>query len=228
MISLYFFILYTKSKNIFKLNKCLELKNIELKEIKDKHATTIRYLQKMCDLDCREDVGVILKEIISGNDNVLYNKQINCEKIISNERSLINIIVKNAVNKGIKVNFDNRFNISFIEINEMELYRIVTNIVNNAINVLKDIKDPTINIRIYKINTKAFIEIENNGPTIEEKNIENIFKRGFTTKENQDSSHGYGLSIVKELIENNDGTIEVTSREFKTVFKIVLPTKHDN
>ena len=72
---------------------------------------------------------------------------------------------------------------------------------------------------------QAGIEIENNGPMIEEKDIIKIFEHGFTTKENSDRSHGYGLSIVKELIENNNGTIEVISTEFKTIFKIVLPVK---
>ena len=43
---------------------------------------------------------------------------------------------------------------------------------------------------------------------------------GFTTKENNDMSHGYGLSIVKELVEKNNGKITVKSTEEKTSFKI--------
>ena len=35
------------------------------------------------------------------------------------------------------------------------------------------------------------------------KHLRNIFKEGFTTKDNSDKSHGYGLSIVKELVENS-------------------------
>lgn len=217
--SFYFFILYTKSKKVFQANKRLEAKNLELKNIKDKHAGVIGYLQKIYSLGHKEQVGIILKEIINGNENAV------CEKSINDETSLINIIAKNAINKGIEVNYENGFDISLIEMNELELYRIITNIVNNAVRVLEEIKNPTINIRIYKINMQAGIEIENNGPMIEEKDIIKIFEHGFTTKENSDRSHGYGLSIVKELIENNNGTIEVISTEFKTIFKIVLPVK---
>ncbi|MBS5983675.1 MAG: HAMP domain-containing histidine kinase [Clostridium butyricum] len=217
--SFYFFILYTKSKRVFQANKLLEAKNLELKNIKDKHAGVIAYLQKMYSLGHKEQVGIILKEIINGNEDAV------CEKSINDETSLINIIVKNAINKGIEVNCDNGFDISLIEMNELELYRIITNIVNNAVRVLEHVGNPIINIRIYKINMQAGIEIENNGPMIAEKNIRKIFEHGFTTKENSDSSHGYGLSIVKELIENSNGTIEVISTELKTVFKIVLPVK---
>jgi sensor histidine kinase regulating citrate/malate metabolism len=46
---------------------------------------------------------------------------------------------------------------------------------------------------------------------------------GFTTKENSDKNHGYGLSIVKDLVERNSGKIYVKSTETATEFKIVLP-----
>lgn len=220
--SCYFFILYIKSKRVFQANKSLEIKNLELKNIKDKHAEVIAYLQKIYSLGDKEQVGIILKEIINGNEDII------CGKNTEDETSLINVILKNAINKGITVNCDTGFDISLIEMNELELYRIITNIVNNAVRVLKDIKNPTINIRIYKINMQAGIEIENNGPMIVEKNIRKIVEHGFTTKENSDSSHGYGLSIVKELIENSNGTIEVISTELKTIFKIVLPAKCNN
>lgn len=219
----YYFILYIKSKKVFQVNKFLELKNLELKIIKDKHAEVIAYLQKIYSLNHTEQVGKILKEIINGNDDVIFEE--NIDKDIDNKGSLINIITQNAIDKGIQVNCYNEFDISFIEINELELYRVITNIVNNAIRVLKNIKNPTINIRIYEINMKAYVEIENNGPIIEEKNIKKIFDNGFTTNENSNKSHGYGLGIVKELIENNYGTIEVISTELKTIFKIILPIK---
>lgn len=219
LTSFYFFVLYTKSKKVFQVNKRLETKNLELKNIKDRHAEVIAYLQKIYSLDHKDQVGIILKEIINGNEDVI------CTKSNNNETSLINVILKNAINKGIKVDCDSRFDISLIEMNELELYRIITNIVNNAVRVLEDIKNPMISIRIYKTNMQAGIEIENNGPIIDKKYISKIFNHGFTTKENSDSSHGDGLSIVKELIENNNGTIEVISTEFKTIFKIVLPVK---
>ena len=50
---------------------------------------------------------------------------------------------------------------------------------------------------------------------------------GFTTKNNTDKSHGYGLSIVKELIESYSGKIYVKSTDTATEFKIILPIKNE-
>ncbi|MDU6038384.1 MAG: hypothetical protein E6Y83_08560 [Clostridium butyricum] len=80
--SFYFFILYTRSKKVFQANKRLEAKNLELKNIKDKHAGVIAYLKKMYSLGHKEQVGIILKEIINGNEDAV------CEKSINDETSL--------------------------------------------------------------------------------------------------------------------------------------------
>ena len=55
--------------------------------------------------------------------------------------------------------------------------------------------------------------------------ITQIFKLGFTTKDNDEKSHGYGLSIVKDLVESHNGKIHVKSTDTETEFKIVLPIK---
>ena len=104
---------------------------------------------------------------------------------------------------------------------KMELYRIITNIVNNARRVLRG--SGVINIKTRKKEDNIMITIDNNGPEIDERYIKKIFQAGFTTQDNNDKSHGYGLNIVKELIEKNCGQIDVESSEKITVFKIVLP-----
>jgi len=50
----------------------------------------------------------------------------------------------------------------------------------------------------------------------------NIFKTGFTTKDNTEKGHGFGLSIVKELVEKYDGQISVASSKELTEFRIVF------
>ncbi|MBE6047330.1 MAG: ATP-binding protein, partial [Clostridium sp.] len=52
-----------------------------------------------------------------------------------------------------------------------------------------------------------------------------IFKTGFTTKDNTEKGHGFGLSIVKELVEKYDGHINVASSEELTEFRIVFECK---
>ena len=48
-----------------------------------------------------------------------------------------------------------------------------------------------------------------------------IFERGFTTKE---GSQGVGLELVKNIVDNLNGEIEVRSKLYEGVdFKIILP-----
>lgn len=102
----------------------------------------------------------------------------------------------------------------------MELYEIV---VNNAIKAMKN--KGTLIKKSYENSNNIVIEIGNDGEKIPEEFLDKIFDSGFTTKENSDKSHGYGLSIVKELIENHDGKISVNSSEIITQFTITLPIK---
>ena len=107
--------------------------------------------------------------------------------------------------------------------NEMEFYRVISNIVNNAINAMNG--QGIIIAKSYEYLGNAVIKIENNGPKIEEYYLKDIFKVGFTTKDNTDKSHGYGLSIVKDLVESHNGKIHVKSTDTATEFKIILPIK---
>ena len=67
--------------------------------------------------------------------------------------------------------------------------------------------------------------IQNNGPMIEDEVIDKIFQSGFSTKDNSNKEHGFGLAIVKETIEKCKGKISVTSDIEKTEFIITIPRK---
>jgi two-component system sensor histidine kinase AgrC len=105
----------------------------------------------------------------------------------------------------------------------MEFYRVVSNIVNNEIKAMGG--KGIIIAKSHEYLDNAVISIENNGPKIPEQNLNNILKAGFTTKDNSNKNHGYGLSIVKDIVESQNGKISVKSNDEATGFKIVLPIK---
>ncbi|HTY39167.1 MAG TPA: ATP-binding protein [Bacteroidota bacterium] len=66
------------------------------------------------------------------------------------------------------------------------------------------------------------ISVRDNGTGISKENLAKIFTDGFTTKPN---GHGFGLSVVKTIVEEHDGWVEVTSEEGRgTEFKVFLPS----
>lgn len=79
-----------------------------------------------------------------------------------------------------------------------------------------------IRIKIHVDNSSVTIDYSDNGNGISRENLPYIFDMFFTTRPSESS--GLGLSIVKRIIENMNGTITCKSEINEGVmFKIVLP-----
>ncbi|MCD4795959.1 MAG: HAMP domain-containing histidine kinase [Candidatus Cloacimonetes bacterium] len=101
----------------------------------------------------------------------------------------------------------------------------VANILNNAIESLKNSVDKNIKVRTYKTDKMIAIEIQDSGEGIAEKNFKKIFETYFTTKVGKEGSgFGLGLAITKNIIERYNGKITMSSQlEIGTTFTILLP-----
>ena len=97
--------------------------------------------------------------------------------------------------------------------------RILTNLVNNAVQAMPDGGAITINGN-YK-DHQAFITVEDTGEGIAEEAKTKIFKPLFTTKA---KGQGFGLAVAKKLTTALDGTITYESEKGKgTKFIIQFP-----
>ncbi|CDF20690.1 integral membrane sensor signal transduction histidine kinase [Clostridium sp. CAG:609] len=114
---------------------------------------------------------------------------------------------------GVSIHTKGKSDVSFIGDYKWEC-EAITNIVKNAIEYAKDEK----NVYIIYEDKKVYNEIKiiNDG-TITYEDKENIFKR-FYKKNNNDNNFGIGLSLAKEIIEKDKGTIRVECKNNKTIF----------
>lgn len=217
-ITIYFANIEKKSKEIIRLNDALEEKVNELKKVKHDYGAQISYLYGMHLMGKDDRLGQLLKDIINGHNNITS------EVKITSEDSVISMIVNSIEHKGINIIVDEQANLSETDISEMELQRVVSNILRNSISAMNG--EGVITIRTYYGFNKLIVDIKNNGPKIEKNIIGRIFEAGFSTKENREKDHGFGLAIVKEIIENYNGDISVSSNEEATSFVIKLPAKN--
>lgn len=71
------------------------------------------------------------------------------------------------------------------------------------------------------------IKLTDNGCGIEKNDLNRIFEEEFSTKEKSDTiafGRGYGLPIVKDIVQKAEGKIECTSKKSEgTCFSILLP-----
>ena len=212
----YFWKIHQKSEQIYKLNKALEIKNNELRKIKHDYGAQISYLYGLSLMERFDDLKKSLKDIINNNESTPT-----AVEVTRNGNSMLSLALKPAIETGIHVIIEENCDFELINMSEMEFYRVVSNIVNNAIRAMNG--EGIIIAKSYEYLENAIIRIENNGPKIEEHHLKDIFKVGFTTKENDEHNHGYGLSIVKDLVEDHNGKVYVKSSDTATEFKIVLP-----
>ncbi len=96
-----------------------------------------------------------------------------------------------------------------ILVNERQLEQILLNLILNAIQAFKK-TEGLIELNIKRSESQIEIKIEDNGPGMAKKQLDQIFEPFYTTKE---EGTGLGLYITKQLVERNGGTIKVESKE---------------
>ena len=81
----------------------------------------------------------------------------------------------------------------------------------------------TIKISSEETNLSVNIRIEDNGCGISKKDLPNIFERFYHGEKSDPNSNGIGLSLAKQIINSQNGTISCESEEGKgTIFEIKI------
>ena len=108
------------------------------------------------------------------------------------------------------------------KIDRTQLIRIITNLVKNAIQAIPEQQEnKAVAVTIKKQSNNVIITVADNGIGIATEDFNRIFEPKFTTKS---SGMGLGLSIIKNIIENYNGTITFESLKGKgTTFTVSLP-----
>ncbi len=214
-ITFYFASIDKKAREINSLNIELTSKINELKKIKHDYGSQISYLYGTYLMNDYEKLGKLLKGIIDGYD---ISSQV---RILSSNLSIIAQVINTIDLKEVDILIDEKADLNYANINELDLQRILSNIIRNSVEALNG--KGLLMIRSYYSYNYIIITIQNNGPEINKEIIEKIFEEGFSTKANKNGDNGFGLYIVKELIDSYNGNISVNSNKELTTFTIKLP-----
>lgn len=176
-------------------NQLLMIRNMILKEEKD----IPEYIDKIIDNKIKDDEKLMFdtnKIPAGGLRAVVYSKLL----VMKDEKIDFNLIVDRKVRT-----------VDLIELGEslmLDVCRITGVFLDNAIEEVKNKDNKKIIVELFTDEDKLCIRISNNfSGSI---NIEKIYDKGYTTKTD---GHGYGLSLVKEIIEKNNKLTNMTSIE---------------
>jgi signal transduction histidine kinase len=103
----------------------------------------------------------------------------------------------------------------------MKITQVFRNLLDNAV---KHGKPSKIEVRLEERAGNYCIIVRNDGKKIPEAIRPKIFLKGFTTSK---SGQGFGLTIVKRIVDAHDWTIQLSSVG-ETSFEILIPRQRTN
>ena len=102
-----------------------------------------------------------------------------------------------------------------------QLSRVFNNLLKNAIQAIPSSIEGKINVVISQEENNYLIEVKDNGSGISDDKKDKIFVPNFTTKS---TGMGLGLAMVKNIVENANGSIWFETKEtIGTSFFIKFP-----
>jgi len=180
----------------------LQIAFIKDKEISQKLADDIIEMEKM------------LNEYLQFTSSSYLEKNENFD--LSN---LINETIKKYNNKNITSNLTSGI---FINGKKNLIKRCINNLIDNGIKY-----GEKVNIELIKSSNNLFIKIEDDGPGIDEKEYDNVFKPFYKIdkgRADSKSSVGLGLSIASDIIRSHGGNIKLEKSNMNGLcVKVFLP-----
>lgn len=134
-----------------------------------------------------------------------------------------------AEEKGLSLTLEENLNdeqLVTVEGDRLELRRVLTNLVGNAI---KFTDEGSVKVDIQQVTEteppQLVLSVQDTGPGVSPEEQKNLFER-FRKGKHRNSGSGLGLHLSQRILESHNGTINLESEEGKgSVFTVQLPLK---
>ncbi|HEX5171407.1 MAG TPA: ATP-binding protein, partial [Cyclobacteriaceae bacterium] len=137
-------------------------------------------------------------------------------------RTTITILNHKLKRNHVKLDLDFTNDLPQSKIYVSAMNQVWTNLMDNAIDALEGVKDPMITIKTEWDREFVVVTISDNGPGIPVDIQDRIFDPFFTTKPIGKGT-GLGLEMVRQIIRQHNGRVEVKSIPGKTEFIVCFP-----
>ena len=158
-----------------------------------------------------------IKQIINIKD---LEKNIRDDEAVYVGNPIINYILNRNINICNKNNIDIKCNVmgTVDGIADIDLYILISNLIDNSVEAVKKIKEALISILIYSNERYIYIEIGNST----DNNVMKNNPKMKTTKDNK-LLHGYGIENIRDIINKYHGEIEYKNQtDTYIVCKVIL------
>lgn len=155
--------------------------------------------------------NVVLKLLVFSRKEKIILKTEDVNAIVE---ATIPLIAHEYKSKQIKLVKELGENLPNVQIAKNSIQQVLVNILLNAKDAVLDSKSKKVTISTYLENDMVNIKIKDEGCGIKKEHIKNIFDPFFTTKP-AGKGLGMGMPIVRNIIDQNNGKINIASEENK-------------
>ncbi len=183
----------------------------------------IQYLDLM-ESETRRTSRIVSNLLSFSRQNKIELGRVNINNLIE-ETLILNSNLLKINNVSVETRLDATLPHMFASADQLK--QVFMNLISNAVEAMESQNKGALLIEtVYLLKDNAIkIILKDNGPGIPEKDCQKIFEPFFTTKKGK--GVGLGLSVAYGIIQEHDGTIEVTSETGKgTLFEIRFPLKN--
>lgn len=178
--------------------------------VETKDETVLEYIDDLVKNNTTKDESLLSKTSripAGGLQGIIYQKLLTMKK--------------EHINYALNISRDIKFlDFKKLDMGTMvEICKIIGVFLDNAIEEVENLEKTYIGIELYVEDDAFCIKVSNNYSR--GRDFSKIEELGYTTKEN---GHGYGLFLVKEIIEKNDRLINersVTGKYFNQIVKVL-------
>lgn len=184
---------------------------------------TVRAMIINKEKDIPQYIDSIVKGKYEDNENLLFKMSvIPSGGLRATIYSEILKIKDNRINYSLNID-KNLKTMDLIELDTntiIDICKIIGVLIDNSIDAVKTLKQKNIGIDLYLDSEQLNIKISNNyAGKIE---VDKVFNEGYTTK---GKNHGYGLSLVKKIVDSNN-FFEIQTEVSKKIFSQTLRIKY--
>ena len=171
----------------------------------------IKHIEKIVDKKVKDDEQLMFQTSTITNSmisSIIYSKMLTMKENNINASLLVDRDIKDLYLSDMSEDLS------------VEVCKVIGVFLDNAIEEVMTLEERIINIEFYAEGKMLCISISNN--FIGEIDFEKLDDPGYTTKEN---GHGYGLSLVNEIVNDNEKLSmdrEIDDNIFKQIFKIKM------
>ncbi|WBM80708.1 sensor histidine kinase [Cryobacterium breve] len=106
-----------------------------------------------------------------------------------------------------------------------DLVTIVGNLIDNALDAAMDAPAPReVRLSVRSGAVSVVIEVPDSGNGVDPDTIDDVLRRGFSTKEPGEFGRGLGLALVRQTVNRLGGTLSI-GRRTGAVFTVTLPCR---